>query len=151
MALLLSVNLRLPFSNLSACAQHVFVHSNKLDPRTLTPYSSSISPSIPTTYLLLPMSGQDNPLYSHLSALLSRRAHPKTICPSEAARALSGTELHAAGVAHWRDLMPTVRTRLFAMRAAGEVEILQGGEVLGDEIDEGNVRGPIRARLKMKE
>ena len=90
----------------------------------------------------------DNPLQAHLDQLLSSRAAPKTICPSEAARALSASELHSLGASDWRDLMPSARQFLFGMRDRGEVEIMQRGEVLSNDITLDNVKGPIRARKK---
>jgi len=85
-------------------------------------------------------------LNPHLDRLLSARAHPKTICPSEVARALSQEELKAANAPEWRDLMPTIREILWEMRAQGEVEILQRGEPVPEGIQLQDVKGPIRAR-----
>ncbi len=85
-------------------------------------------------------------LQPHLGRLLSARAHPKTICPSEVARALSQGELKAADATDWRYLMPTIREMLWEMRAHGEVEILQKGEPIPEEIQLQDVKGPIRAR-----
>ena len=66
--------------------------------------------------------------------LLDERA-PKTICPSDVARAV-GT---ANG---WRELMQPVRDAAGRLVARGEVEVTQKGEV----IDLATVRGPIRIR-----
>ena len=85
-------------------------------------------------------------LQSHLQRLLSAREPPKTICPSEAARAVSAQELEDAGAASWRDLMPAARACLGALRDAGAVEILQKGTVLPADRRLEDVRGPIRAR-----
>ena len=86
-------------------------------------------------------------LESHLTQLLSRRAYPKTICPSEAPRALSKSELEFIGVSEWRELMPEARRILWSMRAKKEVEILQKGQPISDEIDNiEHIKGPIRAR-----
>ncbi|KAL8833290.1 MAG: hypothetical protein Q9170_004349 [Blastenia crenularia] len=41
----------------------------------------------------------------HLISLLHSRNHPKTICPSEVARAFSEDDLSNIGVSNWRDLM----------------------------------------------
>jgi Protein of unknown function (DUF3253) len=101
------------------------------------------------------MSTQDSfsapPLATHLHRLLAARQHPKTICPSEAARAISRGELEAAGAQHWRDMTGLAREMLFDMRDRGDVEILQGGEVIGHSVGVDNVKGPIRARLKSDE
>ncbi|MCJ1285747.1 hypothetical protein MMC26_005088 [Xylographa opegraphella] len=82
----------------------------------------------------------------HLDRILSSRQHPKTICPSEAPRALSAPELRRLGASDWRDLMPEVRRILWAMRDEGEVEILQKGVALADDLASEDVVGPIRAR-----
>lgn len=90
-----------------------------------------------------------DPLRAHLERLLNSRKHPKSICPSEAARAMSPAQLVDAHAAHWRELMGAVRTILFEMRAAGTVEILQRGQVLPLTVGADEVKGPIRARLAM--
>ena len=69
-----------------------------------------------------------------IAALLARRAPGRTICPSEAARALD-----ADG---WRARMDAVRAVAFAMADRGELEVTQGGEV----VDGRSARGPIRLR-----
>ena len=85
-------------------------------------------------------------LLPHVQRLLSSRAHPKTICPSEVPRALTAAELEATGASHWRDLMPEVREILWEMRQRGEVEVLQKGMLVPDQVTLEDVRGPIRAR-----
>jgi len=82
----------------------------------------------------------------HLDRLLASREFPKTICPSEAARALSSTEIRESGAETWRDLMPLIREETFRMRDGGEVDILQKGKVLGCESTLENTTGPIRLR-----
>ena len=86
------------------------------------------------------------PMKHHLARLLQQREHPKTICPSEAARALSSTELSQSGAASWRDLMPIIRQEVFRMRDNGELEILQKGQVLSNELGYEDISGPIRLR-----
>ncbi|KAL9597164.1 MAG: hypothetical protein Q9219_005330 [cf. Caloplaca sp. 3 TL-2023] len=86
-------------------------------------------------------------LDKHLSRLLHSRDYPKTICPSEVARAFSESELRGLEVSDWRGLMDPVRAQLFSMRANGQVEILQKGEVVPLDTDPEDIRGPIRARL----
>ncbi|KAF2840068.1 hypothetical protein M501DRAFT_931452 [Patellaria atrata CBS 101060] len=85
-------------------------------------------------------------LYSHLSNLLNTREYPKTICPSEVARALSRSDLDLLHAESWRDTMPSIRELVWAMRDAGEVEILQKGEVLENDVGLEQIKGPIRAR-----
>lgn len=85
-------------------------------------------------------------LVAHLNRLLSARAYPKTICPSEVPRALTAAELKTLGVSDWRDLMPDVREMLWDLRQRGQVDILQKGSLIPDKIDLPDIKGPIRAR-----
>ena len=85
-------------------------------------------------------------LVAHLNRLLSARAYPKTICPSEVPRALTAAELKTLGVSDWRDLMPDVREMLWDLRQRGQVDILQKGSLVPDDIDLPDIKGPIRAR-----
>ncbi len=67
-------------------------------------------------------------------ALLAERAPGRTICPSDAARALAED---------WRPLMPEVRAAAYAMADAGRLEVTQSGRV----VDGRSARGAIRLRL----
>ena len=67
-----------------------------------------------------------------IDELLDARADGKTICPSEAARALGGKE--------WRDLMPAAREAAARMADRGEVVVMQKGVEVGAR----TARGPIR-------
>ena len=69
-------------------------------------------------------------------SLLARRDPGKTICPSEAARALGGDD-------GFRPYMDTVRDAARDLVARGELEVTQKGEV----VDLDAARGPIRLRL----
>ena len=69
-----------------------------------------------------------------ITGLLAQRDAGKTICPSDAARALAGD---------WRPLMPRVRETAYAMADAGRLEVTQSGEV----VDGRTARGTIRLRL----
>lgn len=71
-----------------------------------------------------------------IRALLARRAPGATICPSEAARAVGGQE--------WRELMPAARAAAGRLVDAGEVDVLQAGEV----VDVASARGPVRIRRR---
>ena len=93
-----------------------------------------------------PSSLMQDIILPHLNRLLSSREYPKTICPSEIARAVSAKDLELLGVSEWRDLMPEVREELWSMRRRGEVEILQRGVVLPEAIGLQDIKGPIRAR-----
>jgi len=68
--------------------------------------------------------------------LLARRDPGKTICPSEAARALGGDD-------GFRPLMPLVREAASELVAGGRIEVTQRGE----PVDLATARGPIRLRL----
>lgn len=67
--------------------------------------------------------------------LARQRGPAKSICPSDAARAVGGDD--------WRDLMDDARAAARGLARAGEVEITQRGEVLDPDA---TWRGPIRIR-----
>ena len=67
--------------------------------------------------------------------LLAQRDAGKTICPSEAARALGGDD-------GFRALMPLVRDAAAALVADGRIDVTQGGS----RVDIDAARGPIRLR-----
>lgn len=73
---------------------------------------------------------------AQILALLAGRAPGRTICPSEAARALGGDD-------GFRPLMEPVRDAARALVARGALEITQGGHA----VDPATARGPIRLRL----
>jgi hypothetical protein len=76
----------------------------------------------------------DRQLEATIRELLSRRAATSTICPSDAARAVSPDD--------WRPLMEPARRAARRLVAAGEVDITQGGQV----VDPSTAKGPIRIR-----
>jgi hypothetical protein len=65
----------------------------------------------------------------------SRRGRGKSICPSEAARAVGGKD--------WKRSMEPARAAARRLAAGGRVEITQGGRV----VDGSTARGPVRIRL----
>ena len=67
--------------------------------------------------------------------LARERGPSKTICPSDAARAVGGEQ--------WRDLMDDARDIARKLARDGEVEITQKGEVVDPDA---TWRGPIRIR-----
>jgi len=71
--------------------------------------------------------------------LARERAPDKTICPSDAARAVGGDD--------WRELMEQARDLSRDLAKAGEVEIMQRGEVIDPDAD---WRGPIRIRARSR-
>lgn len=80
-----------------------------------------------------------------LDRMLDSRAYPKTICPSEVARALPSQTLEELGVTDWRDVMSTVRRLAYEKAAAQQVEVLQGG-IVADVTSLEALKGPIRLR-----
>ena len=64
--------------------------------------------------------------------LVGRRPEGRTICPSEAARAVGGDE--------WRELMPDAREAAARLAARGEIAVTQRGA----PVDALTARGPIR-------
>jgi len=69
--------------------------------------------------------------------LARARGPAKTICPSDAARAVGGE--------HWRGLMDDARDIARDLARQGDVEVTQGGEVLDPDA---TWRGPIRIRAR---
>lgn len=72
--------------------------------------------------------------------LLQERGAGKTICPSEAARAVAGGEEREA----WEPLMEPARAAARRLVAAGRLLITQGGHV----VDASTAKGAIRLRLR---
>ncbi len=71
--------------------------------------------------------------------LVKERRAGKTICPSEAARAIAGEDPAA-----WGPLMEPARAAALRLVAAGKIVILQGGRV----VDGATAKGPVRLRLR---
>ena len=78
------------------------------------------------------MAVSDAEIEAKILELLEARDPGKTICPSDAARALAED---------WRPLMDPVRS---VAREMDEIEITQKGRV----VDPDTARGPIRLRLR---
>jgi hypothetical protein len=76
----------------------------------------------------------DTELERTVLALLASRGAGKTICPSDAARAVGGDD--------WRALMEPARAAARRLVTSGDVEITQGGHV----VDPSTAKGPIRIR-----
>lgn len=74
-------------------------------------------------------------LHAAILDLARERGPAKTICPSDAARALGGDD--------WRDLMDDARNIARDLARSGDVEISQKGKVLDPDA---TWRGPIRIR-----
>lgn len=71
--------------------------------------------------------------------LLAQRDEGKTICPSDAARAVGASDSAPDG---WRALMEPARQAAQRLVEAGEVVVTQHGEV----VDLPTARGPVRIR-----
>ncbi len=82
----------------------------------------------------------DGRLEAEILRLLQARGGGKTICPSEAARGVAGSEDRAA----WEPLMEPARAAARRLVAAGTIVITQGGVV----VDGSTAKGPIRLRLR---
>lgn len=72
--------------------------------------------------------------------LLRQRGAGKTICPSEAARAVAGSDDRDA----WEPLMEPARAAARRLVASGSIEVTQGGHV----VDASTAKGPIRLKLR---
>jgi hypothetical protein len=77
----------------------------------------------------------DHDLETAILSLLESRANDTTICPSEAARAVT---------TDWKPLMERTRSAARRLHAAGSIEIVQGGRV----VDPSTAKGPIRLRRR---
>ncbi|ERG63397.1 hypothetical protein L332_02895 [Agrococcus pavilionensis RW1] len=81
---------------------------------------------------------QDELMESAILDLLAQRREGATICPSDAAKAVAGSD-----EADWRPQMDAARDAARRLVAAGAVEVTQRGSV----VDLDSARGPIRIRL----
>ena len=71
--------------------------------------------------------------------LLAERGRDKTICPSEAAKAVGGTESRR----DWEGLMEPARAAARRLVATGKIVVTQHGDV----VDASTAKGAIRLRL----
>lgn len=76
----------------------------------------------------------DEAIRAAILDLALRRGAAKSLCPSEAAKAVA---------ADWRSIMPAVRRVAATMQDAGEIRVTRGGR----DVDPRNARGPIRLGL----
>ena len=82
----------------------------------------------------------DEALEEAILRLLAARGEGRTICPSEAARTVAGSEERAA----WEPLMEPARAAARRLVAHGSLVITQGGQI----VDASTAKGPIRLRLR---
>ena len=85
-------------------------------------------------------SPRDQALEQMIVSLLRARGRGKTICPSEAARAVAATDDRAV----WQPLMEPARQAARRLVAAGVLDITQNGHV----VDPSTAKGAIRLRLR---
>ena len=81
---------------------------------------------------------QDRALEAAILSLLQERGVDKTICPSEAARAVAGSVEQEA----WQPLMQPARAAARRLVAAGSIVMTQGGRI----VDPSHATGAIRLR-----
>ncbi len=84
------------------------------------------------------MDHDDERIEATIAGLLSVRDAGKTICPSDAARALAGDQ-------DFRPLMDDVRRVAQGMVESGRLEVTQRGKV----VDPRTARGPVRLRVPL--
>ncbi|KAI4596424.1 hypothetical protein KJ359_005554 [Pestalotiopsis sp. 9143b] len=88
--------------------------------------------------------------YNKILSMTEAREYPKTICPSEVARALNQDELHSLNCSDWREAMDPIRKEAWFMKERRLLDITQKGEVVsGDDLDQ--IRGPIRLRRILRD
>jgi hypothetical protein len=84
--------------------------------------------------------GADAALEVAILSLLRERGPNKTICPSEAAKAVGGNENRH----DWEGLMEPARAAARRLVATGKIIITQHGHI----VDPSTAKGPIRLRLR---
>ena len=82
----------------------------------------------------------DAALEEAIAGLLAERGRDKTICPSEAAKAVGGKDERR----DWEGLMEPARAAARRLVAAGKIVITQGGRV----VEPSTAKGAIRLKLK---
>lgn len=81
----------------------------------------------------------DAELEAAILELLAERGRDKTICPSEAAKAVGGVESRR----DWEGLMEPARAAARRLVATGKIVVTQHGDV----VDASTAKGAIRLRL----
>jgi len=82
----------------------------------------------------------DRRIEAAMLELLWARGPDQSICPSEAARIVTGS----AADAQWRPLMPAARKAARRLVARGLADVYQRGR----RVDASTARGPLRVRLR---
>lgn len=86
------------------------------------------------------LAAHDAELEAAILSLLAERGRDKTICPSEAAKLVGGTDSLEA----WQPLMEPARAAARRLVAAGRILITQHGH----PVDASTAKGPIRLKLR---
>jgi hypothetical protein len=88
----------------------------------------------------------DHALETAILSLLAERGPTKTICPSEAAKLVAGSDRDKEKSTRrdWEALMEPARAAARRLVAQGKLLITQHGEV----VDPSTAKGPIRLRLR---
>lgn len=92
-------------------------------------------------------SGASDPaLEVAILSLLDERGRDKTICPSEAAKAVGGDSARGGKALRrdWEGLMEPARAAARRLAATGKIVITQHGAI----VDPSTAKGPIRLRLR---
>lgn len=85
------------------------------------------------------MKPAESTIRSTILRLLQERGDGKTICPSEAARAIAGDARR-----DWEPLMEPIRNTAAAMADERSLQVTQRGHV----VNAATAKGPIRLRLR---
>ena len=85
-------------------------------------------------------SSHEHALEREILRRLAERGSGKTICPSEAARAVAGSDERS----DWEPLMEPAREAARRLVADGKIVVTQQGRV----VDSATAKGPIRLRLR---
>ena len=88
----------------------------------------------------MPSTNPDLALETAILHLLAERGPGKTICPSEAARAVAASDSHAK----WHPLMQPARAAAHRLDAAGRIVVTQHGR----RVDGATAKGPIRLKIR---
>lgn len=96
------------------------------------------------------LADHDRALEAAILNLLATRGRDKSICPSEAARAVAAQSIAAPSVTAqsdpeaWQPLMEPARAAARRLVTSGHILITQGGHT----VDPSTAKGPIRLRLR---
>ena len=118
-----------------------FLDEEEWDPRAIRAlrFAEGKIAKIPEERLVPLIADADDPIPGMIRSLAAERGADKTICPSEVARAIGGSD-----ETQWRKLMAPIRTYAVAMAHGGEIDIRRKGKV----VDPDNFKGIYRISIK---